>query len=109
MVFLPCTLLFLLQTSECLISAYKFGSFGKIPEFTQFSQRVDSSSHFAAVTAERMLLEILLDSTSHAKLIQTAKGMFVDPGDSSKDQPDWSKCVDNRDIGIFISWDPSSK
>jgi len=94
------------ETSECLISAYKFGSFGKIPEFTQFCQRLDSSAHFAAVTTERMLLEILLDCNSHAQLVQTADGMFADP---TKDQPDWNACVDNRDIGIFTSWAPPSK
>ena len=94
------------ETSECLISAYKFGSFGKIPEFTQFCQRLDSSAHFAAVTTERMLLEILLDCNSLAQFVQTANGMFADP---TKDQPDWNACVDNRDLGIFTSWAPPSK
>ncbi|KZS15079.1 Phagocyte signaling-impaired protein [Daphnia magna] len=94
------------ETSECLISAYKFGSFGKIPEFTQFCQRLDSSAHFASVTTERMLLDLLLDSSSHSKLVQTAGGMFADP---DKDQPDWKTCVDNRDCGVFVSWDPPSK
>jgi len=94
------------ETSECLISAYKFGSFGKIPEFTQFCQRLDSSAHFAAVTTERMLLEILVDCNSHVQLVATADGMFADP---TKDQPDWNACVDNRDLGIFTSWAPPSK
>lgn len=95
-----------LQTSECLISAYKYGSFGKILEFTKFSQRLDNSVHFAAVTTERMLLDLLFDSSNHAKLIQTASGMFAD---SNKDQPVWSACVDNRDCRIFVSWDPPAK
>ncbi|EFX68033.1 hypothetical protein DAPPUDRAFT_203413 [Daphnia pulex] len=94
------------ETSECLISAYKFGSFGKIPEFTQFCQRLDSSAHFASSTTERMLLDLLLDGSSHAKLVQSAAGMFADP---DKDQPDWKTCVDNRDCGVFVSWDPPAK
>lgn len=67
---------------------------------------MDSSAHFASVTAERMLLDMLLESSSHAKLVQTAEGMFADP---DKDQPDWKACVDNRDCGVFVSWDPPSK
>ncbi|XP_046462363.1 N-alpha-acetyltransferase 25, NatB auxiliary subunit-like [Daphnia pulex] len=94
------------ETSECLISAYKFGSFGKIPEFTQFCQRLDSSAHFASSTTERMLLDLLLDGNSHTKLVQSAAGMFADP---DKDQPDWKTCVDNRDCGVFVSWDPPAK
>lgn len=53
-----------------------------------------------------MLLDLLLDSSSHAKLVQSASGMFADP---DKDQPDWKTCVDNRDCGVFVSWDPPAK
>lgn len=50
-----------------------------------------------------MLLDLLLESNTHAKLVQIAGGMYVDP---DKDQPNWQACVDNRDCGVFVSWDP---
>jgi hypothetical protein len=53
-----------------------------------------------------MLLDLLLDGSSHTKLVQSAAGMFADP---DKDQPDWKTCVDNRDCGVFVSWDPPAK
>lgn len=99
-----------------MISAYKFGSFGKIPEFTRFGRRLDGSHHFAASTAERMLLDLFASTdgggqNALAKLAQTASGMFADP---DKDQADWGTgptggCVDNRDCTVFVSWDPPSK
>ena len=89
------------QTADSLIAAYRFGSFIKIPEFTQFTQRLDLSLHFAAATAERMLLDLLL-AESPGKLLNTAVGMYAD---ADKDQPDdWSGLVDNRDCSIYISW-----
>jgi N-terminal acetyltransferase B complex non-catalytic subunit len=88
-----------------LIAAYKYGSFSKIPEFTQFSQKLDSSFHFAAVTTERMLLD-LLEVNSHSRMVQMASSMSADP---DKDQPKWDTLVDNRDLKIFVSWDPPSK
>jgi hypothetical protein len=74
--------------------------------------------HFAAATAERMLLDLLLADASslphngsgssaaagRARLINTAAGMYADP---DKDQPsNWSSLVDNRDCSILISWHP---
>ena len=95
------------ETAECLITAYKFGSFAKIPEFTRFGRRLDGSVHFAAATAERMLLDLLTDSgTSQAGLVAAASGMHADP---YLDQPDWAACFDNRDCDVFVAWDPPSK
>lgn len=102
------------ETAECLISAYKFGSFGKIPEFTRFGRRLDGSHHFAASTAERMLLDLLMEGgNTQAGLVQTASGMHADP---RLDQPDWSTdkvggggCFDNRDCAVFVTWNPPSK
>lgn len=51
-----------LQTSEYIIQAYKYGAFEKIPEFIAFRNRLNSSLHFAQVRTERMLLDLLLEA-----------------------------------------------
>ncbi|KAJ9597152.1 hypothetical protein L9F63_026958, partial [Diploptera punctata] len=42
-----------------LTFSYKFGSFLKIEEFVEFRERLNNSLHYALVTVERMLLELL--------------------------------------------------
>jgi hypothetical protein len=41
-----------------MIQAYRYGSLTRIPEFREFRERLERSVHFAAVTAEQMLLEL---------------------------------------------------
>ncbi|CAL8114743.1 unnamed protein product [Orchesella dallaii] len=43
---------------EHLISAYKFGSFGKIQEFEEFREQLLNSCQFGLIQVERMLLQI---------------------------------------------------
>lgn len=49
------------QTSDPLISSYKYGSLTRIPEFVEFRERLNNSLHFALVTAEQMLMDLTLD------------------------------------------------
>ena len=52
-------LFFVFQSVDHLTFSYKFGSFLKIEEFVEFRERLNNSLHYALVTVERMLFELL--------------------------------------------------
>ncbi|XP_033119336.1 N-alpha-acetyltransferase 25, NatB auxiliary subunit-like [Anneissia japonica] len=96
------------DTSEYIITAYKFGSFQKIPEFIEFRKRVSNSISFSVVTIEKMLLEIMTDAevSGCPTLDDIVKEMEINP---SKDEVCWDDLRDNRDLDVLISWDPKSR
>jgi hypothetical protein len=51
---------FLFQSADHLTFSYKFGSFLKIEEFVEFRERLNNSLHYALVTVERMLFELVI-------------------------------------------------
>lgn len=63
---------FILQTSEYIIQAYKYGAFEKIPEFIAFRNRLNNSLHFAQVRIERMLLDLFLEANVYVLLYFTS-------------------------------------
>lgn len=60
---------FIFQTSDPLISSYKYGSLTRIPEFVDFRERLNNSLHFASVAAEQMLLDITVDVSRNSLLV----------------------------------------
>ncbi|KAH7960165.1 hypothetical protein HPB49_017518 [Dermacentor silvarum] len=50
------------DTTDYLISCYKYGSFTKIQEMMSFRERLNNSLHFALLTADKMILELLLEA-----------------------------------------------
>jgi len=57
--FLSGFIFLLFQSVDHLTFSYKFGSFLKIEEFVEFRERLNNSLHYALVTVERMLFELL--------------------------------------------------
>ncbi|XP_075739875.1 N-alpha-acetyltransferase 25, NatB auxiliary subunit [Rhipicephalus microplus] len=89
------------DTTDYLIACYKYGSFAKIQEMMRFRERLNNSLHFALLTAEKMILELLLEAKSQETLKQTLAGMEIDP---VNDKTEWSALTDNRDVRIFREW-----
>ncbi|KAJ8873530.1 hypothetical protein PR048_024348 [Dryococelus australis] len=58
-----------LQGVDHLTYSYKFGSFMKLHEFIEFQERLNNSLHYATVTVDKMLLEVLT-SPGHAHTLQ---------------------------------------
>ncbi|KAJ9576201.1 hypothetical protein L9F63_006934, partial [Diploptera punctata] len=85
-----------------LTFSYKFGSFLKIEEFVEFRERLNNSLHYALVTVERMLLE-LLASKNFSETVKYIEGMDITP---DRDTIDWDNLQDNRDLQVIVSWDP---
>ncbi|XP_070572285.1 N-alpha-acetyltransferase 25, NatB auxiliary subunit-like [Ptychodera flava] len=95
------------DTTEYIISAYKYGSFPKIPEFVKFRQKLNNSMHYTMITTEKMLLEIMLEANhNNLKFEDLIRYMEIQP---EKDEICWKDMTDNRDLGLLISWDPDSK
>ncbi|XP_049520620.1 N-alpha-acetyltransferase 25, NatB auxiliary subunit [Dermacentor silvarum] len=89
------------DTTDYLISCYKYGSFTKIQEMMSFRERLNNSLHFALLTADKMILELLLEAKSQETLKQMLMSMEIDP---VNDKTEWSALTDNRDVRIFREW-----
>lgn len=91
------------DTSDPLISSYKYGSLTRIPEFVDFRERLNNSLHFATVRAEQMILEMTTGVTSHSQLLSVLNQMEVHPGNW---KVNWEDLSDNRDLRVMNSWEP---
>lgn len=92
------------DTSDYLISCYKYGSFPKVQEFVQFRHRLQNSLQFAICTAEKLLLDIISNASSHQMTVDIINGMDIDP---MTEQTDFSGLCDNRDDSILFSCEPN--
>ncbi|XP_077534850.1 phagocyte signaling impaired [Haemaphysalis longicornis] len=89
------------DTTDYIIACYKYGSFLKVQEMMEFRERLNNSLHFATLTVEKMILELLLEAKSQASLKQMLTAMEIDP---VNDKVDWRALRDNRDVRIFREW-----
>ncbi|XP_060764677.1 N-alpha-acetyltransferase 25, NatB auxiliary subunit isoform X3 [Neoarius graeffei] len=94
------------DTSEYIIQAYKYGAFEKIPEFIAFRNRLNNSLHFAQVRTERMLLDLFLEADISSTLEEILKSMSLCP---EEDDIPWDNIRDNRDLTVFVSWNPKDR
>ncbi|XP_050408491.1 N-alpha-acetyltransferase 25, NatB auxiliary subunit [Patella vulgata] len=94
------------ETTEYLISSYKYGSFSKIYEFVKFRERLQNSLQFASATAERLLLDLIFETNSHSVTEQMIIYMEISPED---DKTNFDELRDNRDYKVMLNWDNPSK
>ncbi|XP_046361388.2 N-alpha-acetyltransferase 25, NatB auxiliary subunit-like [Haliotis rufescens] len=92
------------ETTEYLISSYKYGSFGKIREFVNFREKLQNSLQYASATSERLLLDLTLETASHNSTEQMITYMEIDP---EKDKTDINQLCDNRDFQVMSCWEPA--
>ncbi|XP_074641518.1 N-alpha-acetyltransferase 25, NatB auxiliary subunit-like [Tubulanus polymorphus] len=89
------------DTSDYLISSYKYGSFSKINEFVKFQQRLQKSVQFASYTAEELMIELLTD-TNETDQHTNESLLDVDP---ENDETNWEELIDNRDFQVLNTCD----
>ncbi|XP_022085610.1 N-alpha-acetyltransferase 25, NatB auxiliary subunit-like isoform X2 [Acanthaster planci] len=95
------------DTTEYMITAYKFGTFHKIPEFLTFRQRISNSLHRTLVTVEKLLLELLTEAEIAGNTLRDfVVDMDIHP---EKDNTKWEEISDNRDLDIMVSWAPEHR
>ncbi|XP_058822286.1 phagocyte signaling-impaired protein [Topomyia yanbarensis] len=88
---------------EFLKTSYNFGSFSKLIEFLDFRDRLSNSLHFTLISVEALLLEIVCFSGTLAQNLAAYRLMRIKP---QEDRIKWSELSDNRDLTIFVHWDP---
>ncbi|KAK7067820.1 hypothetical protein SK128_016945 [Halocaridina rubra] len=94
------------DTTDPLISSYKYGSLTSIPEFVDFRERLNNSLHFAILTAEQMLMDLTTDVSSHNQFMETVHQLDIDP---AADKTVWDELCDNRDLRVMNTWEPLSR
>ncbi|KAL5017135.1 hypothetical protein ScPMuIL_006724 [Solemya velum] len=94
------------ETTEYLIASYKYGSFSKIQEFVRFREKLQNSLQYASATAERLLLDLVLETNSHTATEQMVSYMEIDP---EKDKTVFDELCDNRDFAVMTVWDPPER
>ncbi|XP_064460817.1 N-alpha-acetyltransferase 25, NatB auxiliary subunit-like [Ornithodoros turicata] len=94
------------DTTDYLISCYKYGSFTKIQEILKFRERLNNSLQFALLTAEKMILEVITESKSPDGTHHVISSMEIDP---VRDETAWQDLTDNRDVRVFREWSASHR
>lgn len=88
---------------EFLKTSYNFGSFSKLIEFLDFRDRLSNSLHFTLISVEALLLEMVCFSGTLAQNLSAYRLMRIKP---QEDRIKWDELSDNRDLTIFVTWDP---
>ncbi|XP_053658004.1 phagocyte signaling-impaired protein [Anopheles marshallii] len=104
-----CTLYFFLNdndaNSEFPKALYNFGTFSKLVEIVDFRSRLANSYHFMLVTVETLLLMVVSSGGTLSQLLAAYRQTRRKP---HEDRIRWDKLHDNRDLTIFVCWDPPS-
>lgn len=88
---------------EYLAMTYKFGSFSKLEEFMDFRERLSNSLHYAMISVEALLQEIVcFNGTSQQNLLQF-QSMKIEP---TEERIKYEELMDNRDLDVMMRWDP---
>lgn len=88
---------------EYLSMCFRFGSFSKLQEFMDFRDRLSNSLHYALISAETLMGEMVGMSAASAEQLITAMGAFnLEP---RRDRIDYAEMTDNRDLSVIVRWD----
>lgn len=87
-----------MQTTDYLISCYKYGTFTKIEEMMEMRSRLDHSVQYIAVSLDRMILDLIQSAKSVDSVVELVRSFEMNP---LKDRTDWDFLCDNRDYRSF--------
>uniref|UniRef100_A0A182PQU7 N-terminal acetyltransferase B complex subunit MDM20 homolog n=1 Tax=Anopheles epiroticus TaxID=199890 RepID=A0A182PQU7_9DIPT len=91
--------------SEFPKALYNFGTFSKLVEIVDFRSKLANSYHFMLVSVETLLLMVVSSSGTLSQLLAAYRQTRRKP---HEDRIRWDKLHDNRDLTIFVCWDPPS-
>ncbi|XP_055546311.1 phagocyte signaling-impaired protein isoform X2 [Wyeomyia smithii] len=89
---------------EFIKTSYNFGSFSKLIEFLEFRDRLSNSFHFTLISVEALLLEMVCFCGTLVQNLIAYRLMRIKP---QEDRINWNDLSDNRDLTIFVHWDPA--
>lgn len=92
---------------EYISMCYKYGSFSKLQEFMDFHESLTYSYHFSLTSTDAILSEMVclggVNGTTHEQTMNAFKYMQID---SDRDNVQYDKLKDNRDLSVIVRWDP---
>ncbi len=94
---------------ECvdyIVNCYRFGTFPKIQEFIGLRDRVASSQQYRWLSTERILVDLLVETSAHAQTTKAVSYLDIDP---AKDDINWKELSDSRDFKAMISFEPPDR
>lgn len=91
------------DTADHIIQAYRCGSFYQIREIYGLRCRVTQSQNYVSISVDRMLLDLLVETTLHGQAVQMMSYLEIDP---DRDETQWNNLTDNRDFKSMSSWEP---
>jgi len=89
------------ESTEHILSSYKFGSWEKILEFMDFRKLLLRSAQFASVRIERRLLEYNKDAKSREESIGIAGRLKNELNLENVFLTHWDEMTDNRDLSVL--------
>ncbi|XP_050068451.1 phagocyte signaling-impaired protein [Anopheles maculipalpis] len=89
--------------SEFTKALCNYGTFSKLVEIFDFRSRLTNSFHFMLVTVETLLLMVVSSGGTLSQLLAAYRQTRQKP---HEDRIRWDKLHDNRDLTIFVCWDP---
>jgi len=91
------------DTADHIIQAYRCGSFYQIREIYGLRCRITQSQNYTSIGVDRMLLDLLVETTLHGQAVQMMSYLEIDP---DRDETQWNNLTDNRDFKTMSSWEP---
>lgn len=88
---------------EYISMCYKFGSFSKLQEFMDFHERLSHSFQFSMTSVDALLIEVVCMTGTLDQNLNAFKFLEID---SDRDNIEWEKIKDNRDLSVIVRWDP---
>lgn len=91
---------------EHVSMCYKYGSFSKLQEFMEFRDSLAFSYHFALTSCDAIVSEMVCMGGANTTLQQSLNTFKHLEIDSDRDNVQYAKLRNNRDLSVIVRWDP---
>lgn len=94
---------------EYISMCYKYGSFSKLQEFMDFHDSLTFSYHFSLTSSDAIISEIVCLGGTNATPEQSLNAFKYMQIDSDRENVQYEKMEDNRDMSVIVRWDPNQE
>ncbi|XP_031637101.1 phagocyte signaling-impaired protein [Contarinia nasturtii] len=94
---------------EYVSMCYKYGSFSKLQEFMDFHESLAFSYHYSLTSSDAIISEIVCLGGANSTPEQNMNAFKYMQIDSDRDNIQYTKLRDNRDLSVIVRWDPNQE
>lgn len=94
---------------EYISMCYKYGSFSKLQEFMDFHDSLTFSYHFSLTSSDAIISEIVCLGGANTTPEQSLNAFKYMQIDSDRENVQYAKLRDNRDLSVIVRWDPNQE